>query len=381
MPAHRPQPQAVPAWNSAPGLSTATPPLASPAPASASASAPRVWPVLDSTWPTESTSHNDYPPTTPTSLEADSTAATPISDLTSNDTALDIAGTPHADPPARARTGALTFARDPAEQTSSSAAALTPALSPPSPMPARSATGLADLALRSPFVWTPGSTVTSVAPAVAAAPMPDPQTHLEQMWLPPDVGAQPPRRRRAPKRWRLSRGQTRPATRDALSVERPLSSWEPVTTAEASGYARRFAADYLSWDELEPSRRPAALRQYLSDPAMAHIGWSGKGRQRVEETIAGRTVELARGSVVVVEVTARVVLYHRSHLSPEQIWQPPIGEATPNLAFAPASAPPVSAPGWEAGAAWWVRVAPPVRRDHDGRLVIDLGLDLSATES
>jgi hypothetical protein len=47
------------------------------------------------------------------------------------------------------------------------------------------------------------------------------------------------------------------------------------------------------------------------------------------------------------------------------------------LAFAPASAPPPTVSGWEPGAAWWVRIAPPVRRDTDGRLVIDLGLDLT----
>jgi hypothetical protein len=166
-----------------------------------------------------------------------------------------------------------------------------------------------------------------------------------------------------------------------VSVERSLASWEPVSVTEACGYAVRFAADYLSWDELEPTRRPAALRHYLADPGMADVGWSGQGRQRVEWATAGRTVELAGGSVVVVEVTARVVLYHRIPHAPEDAWRPPVGEATPSLAVAPSSAPPPTVPGWEASAGWWVRIAPPVRRDHDGRLVIDLGLDLSAMQS
>jgi hypothetical protein len=161
-------------------------------------------------------------------------------------------------------------------------------------------------------------------------------------------------------------------------VERGIESWEALDVGEAAGYARRFTSDYLSWDELEPARRPAALRQYLADASMADVGWSGSGRQRVEETIAGRTVRLAGGTVVVVEVTARVVVYHRTPDPSGRIWSPPVGEVTPTLAFAPASAPPVSVPGWEPGASWWVRIAPPVRRDHDARIVIDLGLDLSA---
>jgi hypothetical protein len=88
-------------------------------------------------------------------------------------------------------------------------------------------------------------------------------------------------------------------------------------------------------------------------------------------------VELPDGRAVVVEVTARIVGYHRVEVTPEQVWRPPVGEATPPLAFAPSSAPPPTVAGWEPYAAWWVRIAPPVRRDQDGRLVIDLGLDLN----
>lgn len=162
-----------------------------------------------------------------------------------------------------------------------------------------------------------------------------------------------------------------------VAAERSLSSWEPVSVSEACGYAVRFAADYLSWDELEPARRTAALRTYLADPGMTAVGWSGRGRQRADLVTAGRTVVLGEGRVMVVEVTARIVGYHRVEVAPEQVWRPPVGEATPPLAFAPASAPPPTVSGWEPGAAWWVRIAPPVRRDTDGRLVIDLGLDLT----
>jgi hypothetical protein len=147
--------------------------------------------------------------------------------------------------------------------------------------------------------------------------------------------------------------------------------------SEACGFAVRFGADYLSWDELEPTRRPAALRTYLADPGMADVGWSGRGRQRTDLVTAGRTVVLGKGRVVVVEVTARIVGYHRIDTEVDRLWRAPAGEATPPLAFAPAAAPPPVVAGWEPGAAWWVRIAPPVRRDQDGRLVVDLSLDLS----
>jgi hypothetical protein len=161
------------------------------------------------------------------------------------------------------------------------------------------------------------------------------------------------------------------------SVERPLASWEPVAVSEACGYATRFAADYLSWDEVEPTRRAAALRTYLADPSMADVGWSGRGRQRADLVTTGRTVVLGEGRIVVVEVTARIVGYHRCGGEADQMWRAPAGEATSPLAFAPASSPPPGQTGWDPGASWWVRIAPPIRRNHEGRLVVDLGLDLS----
>jgi hypothetical protein len=166
-----------------------------------------------------------------------------------------------------------------------------------------------------------------------------------------------------------------PAT-PTLSVERPLASYEPVRTADACGFARRFALDYLSWDEDAPGRRAAALAQYLADADMAQgLGWSGDGRQRADEAVTGRTVQFH--GAVIVEITARVTPYYRTDTAPET-WQQPTVETPPPLAIAPSSAPPASAPGWEPGPAWWVPLAPPVRRDHTGRLVIDLALDPSA---
>lgn len=227
--------------------------------------------------------------------------------------------------------------------------------------------------LRAPHL---GSAPTS-PPARGSHPSVDPvMNERSQLWTPPVRDPGSPRRNRTWRRRRTRALAQGSATR-VLSVERPLSSWEPVSAGEACGYAVRFAADYLSWDEHEPARRTAALRTYLADPGMTDIGWSGHGRQRADLVTAGRTVILAQGRVVVVEVTARIVGYHRVEVAPEEIWRPPVGEATPPLAFAPASAPPPTVSGWEPGAAWWVRIAPPVCRDHDGRLVIDLSLDLS----
>src|SRR5581483_10832051 len=195
-----------------------------------------------------------------------------------------------------------------------------------------------------------------------------------QLWLPEESRQARKARRWGPHKRRAGR---RPADPQVGSVERPLASWEPVAVSEARGYATRFAADYLSWDELEPTRRAAALRTYLADPSMADVGWSGRGRQRADLVTTGHTVVLGEGRIVVVEVTARVVGYHRNNPGGDQFCRAPAGEVTPPLAFAPASAPSPVVTGWEPGAAWWVRIAPPVRRDHDGRLVVDLGLDLS----
>jgi hypothetical protein len=195
------------------------------------------------------------------------------------------------------------------------------------------------------------------------------------LWTPPVTGPEPPRRLRTFGR-RRSRSTAKRLPAGVVSVERSLASWEPVSVGEACGLAVRFAADYLSWDELEPTRRPAALRTYLADPGMAGVGWSGRGRQRADLVTAGRTVVLGEGRAVVVEVTARVVGYHRVEVDPERVWRPPVGEVTPPLAFAPASAPPPTVAGWEPDAGWWVRIAPPVSRDADGRLLIDLALDL-----
>lgn len=219
--------------------------------------------------------------------------------------------------------------------------------------------------------WSASALGSAPSSALVSRPT---QAAALQLWL-PEERSQP----RKATRWRRhTRRAGQHHTGPCLSnVERPLASWEPVSVAEACGYAARFAADYLSWDELEPTRRPTALRTYLADPSMAGVGWSGRGRQRADLVTTGRTVVLGEGRIVVVEVTARIVGYHRTDSGPDHVWQPSVGEATPPLAFAPAAAPPPVLAGWEPGSAWWVRIAPPIRRDQDGRLLVDLTLDLS----
>lgn len=157
----------------------------------------------------------------------------------------------------------------------------------------------------------------------------------------------------------------------AALLERSLAAFEPVGEAEAAAFAARFAADYLSWDEDDPARRPEVLRGYLTDPAAATLGWSGVGRQRADVVLPGRTLRTADG-VLVVEVTARVTTYERDRPRPADA--APAGSVRPPVsAVGPSCAPPPQGEGWRAGVAHWQRIAPPVSRDHTGQLVIDIG--------
>lgn len=155
-------------------------------------------------------------------------------------------------------------------------------------------------------------------------------------------------------------------------LERSLDALEPVEEAEASAFAARFAADYLSYDEDAPGLRAEVLRTYLADPAAATLGWSGTGRQRTEIALPGRTLRTDDG-LVVVEVTARVIPYQRTgpRFTPPEPpgGLPPLSPST----VGPSCAPAPAAPGWVACRAHWVRIAPPVRRSTTGALVIDIG--------
>jgi hypothetical protein len=268
----------------------------------------------------------------------------------------------------------------PANRGSAAAPAASPAVSPP-PATALDSDHGAAVVVRPRFPSAPTNSPAASTPAAAAS---SPAAAASQLWVPatmasPAPTSPPASLARAPaRRRRWLPGRDEPAAApdrspDPSTLERPLSSYDPVALTEAIGFAVRFAADYLSWDEDEPARRAEALRTYLPD-GCGQLGWSGVGRQRADLVTAGRSVTLPSG-VVVVEVTARVVSYRRVATPDDLLPVRSAGEMPPALAIAASSAPPAIAPGWEAGSSWWTRIAPPVRRHHDGQLVIDLGLD------
>ncbi|WP_300014522.1 hypothetical protein [Pseudonocardia sp.] len=143
----------------------------------------------------------------------------------------------------------------------------------------------------------------------------------------------------------------------------------PATTpdpAEAAALAAAFAVDYLSWDEDDPGRRARVLRDYLpvpgSDPA--HLGWSGRGRQRAEFALPGLVRGDGEGRVLV-DVRVRVTPYRAvGEHGPE-----PAGP-DPDVAGIPAVAPAPTGRGWRSLASYWIRINVPVAAEG-GRLVVD----------
>ncbi|GAY12837.1 hypothetical protein [Pseudonocardia sp. N23] len=142
--------------------------------------------------------------------------------------------------------------------------------------------------------------------------------------------------------------------------------------------AAAFAADYLSWDEDDPTRRGDVLAEHLPERLRDLTrggpgpGWTGEGRQRAEISLAG-TVGTDDDGRLLVDVRVRVTPYVRA-------CRPlPAADATPP---APALGPPSSAPppdgaGWAGRAASWVRVSVPVTHDGD-RLVAEPDEELLA---
>lgn len=157
----------------------------------------------------------------------------------------------------------------------------------------------------------------------------------------------------------------------AGALMRSVASLEVVSDAEASVFAARFAADYLSWSEDDPTRRAEVLRTYLADARGATLGWHAQGRQRADSPIPGR-LDRRADTTVIVEVWVRVTAYQRdSDTAPEPIAgsdTEPYGAAEPSCAPAP------HAPGWTPGAPGWLCMAIPVARDQAGRLVVDPAL-------
>ncbi|MDN5860569.1 MAG: hypothetical protein L0H84_18350, partial [Pseudonocardia sp.] len=153
------------------------------------------------------------------------------------------------------------------------------------------------------------------------------------------------------------------------------TSPEPaVDPAEAASLAGAFAADYLSWDEEDPTRRGRVLVGHLCAPGIdpARLGWSGSGRQRAEFALPGRARADGDGRLLV-DVRVRVTPYRRAGPAPaatasEQA-EPP---EPPEAAGIPAAAPAPQAAGWAALGSYWIRLSVPiVRCGH--RLAVDVG--------
>ncbi|AEA28836.1 hypothetical protein Psed_6755 (plasmid) [Pseudonocardia dioxanivorans CB1190] len=141
-----------------------------------------------------------------------------------------------------------------------------------------------------------------------------------------------------------------------------------VGELEGAAFAGRFVAEFLSWDEDDPTRRAQVLRTLLRDPRGATLGWSGAGRQRVEVVLPGRTLRTECGGLIV-EVTARVLSFQRTCPRPHTITPP-----TDTDPAVMSCCPPPSGAGWAPGESSWTRLAPPVVRLPSGELKIDLGL-------
>lgn len=147
---------------------------------------------------------------------------------------------------------------------------------------------------------------------------------------------------------------------------RPAGRSTSPDPAEAASLAGAFAVDYLSWDEDDPARRGRVLRDYLPVPGNdpAHLGWSGRGRQRAEFALPGLARPDGEGRVLV-DVRVRVTPYRAvGEHGPD-----PSG-VEPEVAGIPAVAPAPTGRGWRSMASYWIRISVPVAVEG-GRLVVD----------
>lgn len=152
---------------------------------------------------------------------------------------------------------------------------------------------------------------------------------------------------------------------------RSVRSLEPISDQEAAAFAGRFAADFQSFDEDNPSRRAEVLRSLLADPQACTWGWSGAGRQRADSPLPGRIYRSSE-TVVFVEVIVRATTYTRACPSPEPPEHRAADGPEPPGAVGPSCAPSESDPGWAAAETNWLRMTVPITRDSDdGRLVVD----------
>ncbi len=106
------------------------------------------------------------------------------------------------------------------------------------------------------------------------------------------------------------RSASSPAVVVASGAHHPTAQHPTAQNAGRDGaaaFAGAFAADYLSWDELDPRSRAAALTAYVDGAADPLWGWSGSGCQRADLVLVGCT-ELTPDGYYVVDVRVRVAL-------------------------------------------------------------------------
>ena len=135
------------------------------------------------------------------------------------------------------------------------------------------------------------------------------------------------------------RGRVQPGRR---TPESPTGSPSAVLEiADAAALAAAFAADFLSWDEADPTRRAGALASYASaDEDQLAVGWSGTGRQRAELALPGTVVRLGAHDVLV-HVRVRVTPFRRRAGAPAgQTSTGSFADLLPFPAAAPAPAHP-----------------------------------------
>jgi hypothetical protein len=151
-------------------------------------------------------------------------------------------------------------------------------------------------------------------------------------------------------------------------VGEDVAALAPICDDQARGFAARFAADYLSWDEDAPQLRWQVLAAYFPDPAAAVLGWTGRGRQHVDLVIPNVVIRLGPQRVVV-ETTARIVLHERTGPpSRPDGTRDDLGAPPPGLQWAAASAPGTGS--WRATATAWTRLHVPVGRGAQGGLQV-----------
>ncbi|WP_143517631.1 hypothetical protein [Pseudonocardia sp. MH-G8] len=201
-----------------------------------------------------------------------------------------------------------------------------------------------------------------------AEPEPEHQSAGEELPPPPQSAG---RLERAAGGSNGARGVLARHTTDKEHFSRSIRSLEPISDLEAAAFAGRFAADFQSFDEEDPSHRAEVLRPLLADPQASTWGWSGVGRQRADSPLPGRIFRVS-DTVVFVEVLVRTTIYVR--IRPRL--EPSVGSAPADVEpiglVGPSSAPSESDPYWAATEANWVRMTVPVTRSaDDGRLAVD----------